>query len=77
MPRTAGRQLAADAPPRSITDVGIGDYIKIADGSWARIAYNSAFGAERTPRTWTVRTEHGGSYGMYDILRYAKAEDLQ
>jgi hypothetical protein len=77
MPRTAGRQLAADAPARSITEVGIGDYIKIADGSWVRIAYNSAFGAGSTPRTWIVRSEHGGVFTMYQILRYAKAADFE
>lgn len=65
-----------DAPDRSVTDVGPGDYVKIGS-HWERIAHNSAHGAERTPRDWTVRTEGGSSYGMYNINRYAKAEDME
>jgi hypothetical protein len=69
-------ELRPDAPSRSVTDVGPGDYVKIGR-SWEKITSNSAHGAERTPRDWTVRTEDGGSHGMYGINRYAKAEDLE
>lgn len=64
------------APSRSVTDVGPGDYVKIGS-HWERIRSNSAHGAEQTPRSWTVTTEGGGSYGMYGINRYAKAEDMR
>lgn len=66
----------SDAPSRSATDVGPGDYVKIGS-SWQKIASNSAHGAERTPREWTVRTEGGGSHGMYGINAYAKHEDME
>lgn len=62
-------------PSRTCTDVGPGDYAKIGP-SWERIESNTAYGAERAPRDWTVRTE-SGSYGMFQVGRYAKAEDLE
>lgn len=66
-----------DAPPsRSVAEVGPGDYVKIGS-RWERIAHNSAAGAERTPRDWSVRTESGASYGMWSINAYAKAEDME
>lgn len=67
--------LKSDAPSRSVTDVGRGDYVKIG-GQWKEIASNSAAGAGHTPRHWTVETTDGGSYGMFSINRYAKKEDL-
>ena len=69
-------QLKPEAPVRSATDVGAGDYVKV-NGQWKPIASNSAEGSERTPRNWTVRTEDGASYDMYSISRYAKAADLE
>lgn len=59
---------------RAVTDVGPGDYIKVRTG-WERIESNTAYGAERTPRDWTIVTEHG-TYGMWEIYQYAKAEDM-
>lgn len=69
------KHLKSNAPSRSVTDVGPGDYVKIGT-SWQKITSNSAHGAQYTPRSWTVRTEGGGEHGMYGINRYAKAEDL-
>jgi hypothetical protein len=60
---------------RSVTEVGPGDYVKIGR-DWKRIESNSAHGQQRTPRSWTVRTTDGASYGMYDINLYAKASEL-
>lgn len=68
--------LKSQAPTRSVTDVGPGDYVKIGR-RWEQIKSNSAHGASRTPREWTVSTTNGGAYGMYGINRYAKAEDLE
>lgn len=62
-------------PSRSVTEVGPGDFVKVGS-QWERIVSNSAHGAQRTPREWTVTTERG-SYGMYSINRYAKAEDMK
>jgi len=70
------KRLKSNAPSRSVTAVGAGDYIKIGS-HWEKIASNSATGAERTPRSWSVRTESGGEHGMFGINRYAKAEDLE
>lgn len=72
----SNKTLKSNAPSRSCTDVGPGDYVKIGR-HWERISSNSAHGADYTPRSWTVRTEGGGEYGMYGINRYAKAEDLE
>lgn len=69
--------LKRDAPSRSARDVGKGDFIKVR-GQWLPIESNTATGADRPPRDgWTVRTTDGGSYGMYDAQRYAKAEDME
>jgi hypothetical protein len=68
-------RLKSDTPSRSVNEVGRGDYVKIG-AQWKRIESNSASGAERTPRNWTVTTEDGASYDMWSINRYAKAEDL-
>jgi hypothetical protein len=70
------KRLKSNAPSRSVTDVGRGDYVKIGS-QWQKIESNSASGAEHTPRSWTVRTEGGGEHGMFGINRYAKAEDLE
>lgn len=69
--------LKSSAPNRSVTEVGPGDYVKVGPGRWERIESNSAHGAERTPRNWTIRTESGRSLGMWDVHRYAKAADLE
>ncbi len=69
------KHLKSNAPSRSVTDIGPGDYVKIGS-HWEQIRSNSAHGAEHTPRSWTVRTE-SGEHGMYGINRYAKAEDLE
>lgn len=70
------QQLKNDSPSRGCTDVGKGDHVKVR-GRWERITSNSAEGASHTPRNWTVTTEDGGSYSMFGIDRYAKAEDLE
>lgn len=67
--------LRSDALPRGVTDVGAGDFVKIGS-RWKQIESNSAEGASHTPRSWTVRTTDGMTYGMWGIRRYAKAEDL-
>jgi len=64
------------AVPRSVTEVGPGDYVKTASG-WHQIASNTAFGMPRTPRSWSVRTSGGALHGMWDIYAYAKAEDME
>jgi hypothetical protein len=71
------KRLDPNAPSRSVTDVGAGDYVKIGS-SWERIEHNSAAGAANGQEAypWTVRTESGRSYGGMSINRYAKAEDL-
>jgi hypothetical protein len=66
----------ADAPDRSVTEVGAGDYIKIGN-RWETITHNTAAGATRTPNEWTVTTDRGRTYGMFSIYRYAKAEDME
>jgi hypothetical protein len=68
--------LKQDAPSRSVTDVGAGDYVKIGS-SWKRISSNSAEGAARVPKSWSVTTEDGETYSMWDVNRYAKREDLE
>lgn len=70
------KRLKTNAPSRSVTDVGPGDYVKIGS-QWQKIASNTAHGASHTPRSWSVRTEGGGEHGMCGINRYAKAEDLE
>jgi len=62
------------ADTRSVTEVGTGDFVKVGT-QWKEIEHNSAAGAEHTPRHWSIRTTDGGTYGMYDIRRYAKKED--
>ncbi len=61
-------------PARSVTEVGKGDFIKVG-GQWKEIASNTAAGAERTPKSWTVTTTDGGKYGMFNIDRYATKDD--
>jgi len=68
--------LKSSAPSRNVTQVGPGDYVKVGE-RWEKITSNSAFGADRTPRSWTIATDAGNTYGMYHINRYAKAEDLE
>lgn len=72
MPR---QQLKKDAPVRSVTDIAAGDYVKIGS-QWQKVTGNSAAGVDHTPRDWTVTTERG-SYGMFGVNRYAKAEDFE
>jgi hypothetical protein len=69
-------RLKKSVPTRSVMDVGRGDYVKIGQ-RWEKIVANSASGAGTTPRHWEVRTKGGGSYGMFQINRYAKAGDLE
>lgn len=69
-------RLKSDAPNRGVTDVGPGDYVKIGT-QWKKIESNSAEGAEDLPRHWDIKTEDGGSYGMFNINLYAKKEDLE
>lgn len=70
----SGRRV--DAPSRSVTEVGPGDFVKVADG-WLRIHSNSAFEADPLPRSWVIVTQDGMAHGMYDIGLYAKAEDME
>lgn len=68
--------LKTDAPSRSVTDVGPGDFVKIGS-QWKQIESNTAAGAQHTPRHWTVTTTDGSSHGMFGVNRYAKKEDLE
>lgn len=72
----SNKTLKRDAPSRSCKDVGAGDFVKIGS-RWERITGNTAQGATRTPRSWTVTTEGGRTHGMFDINLYARAEDLK
>ena len=69
-------RLKNNAPSRSVTDVGPGDYVKIGS-SLQKVTSNTAQGAEHTPRSWSVKTESGSTHGMFGINRYAKADDLE
>lgn len=68
-------ELRKDAPSRDVTEVGAGDFVLIKR-TWKQIESNTAEGQPRTPRSWIVKTTDGGAHGMYEINRYAKAEDL-
>jgi hypothetical protein len=70
------KRLKSNAPSRDVTQVGPGDYVKIGS-QWQKISSNTAHGADRTPRSWSVRTESGSEHGMFGINRYAKADDLE
>lgn len=70
------KQRRGDSPSRGVQEIGRGDYVKIGS-HWKRVESNSGQGKPGFPRDpWTIRTEDGGSYGMWDINRYAKAEDM-
>jgi hypothetical protein len=56
--------------PRSCTEVGPGDWVKLTNGNWERILTNSAFRADPLPREWQITT-FSGVYGMWDIAVYA------
>jgi len=60
--------------PRSVTDVGPGDYVKVGR-QWKKILTNTAFNEPRTPREWTVTTVDGCSYSGWEINDYAKDGD--
>lgn len=63
--------IKEDAPVRSVMEVGAGDFIKVGS-QWREIRHNTATGAERTPRHWTVETTDGQCHSMFGINRYAK-----
>lgn len=56
-----------DAPVRADDEVGIGDFVQVAEG-WKRLAAK--------PANLCVRTQDGCEYSQYKVMRYAKAEDL-
>lgn len=66
----------SDSPNRSVTDVGVGDFVKVGT-SWLKITDNPAHGSAQTPRSWAIGAENGRTYGMFQIGRYAKAEDMR
>lgn len=68
-------KLKPNAPSRGALEVGPGDYVKIGQ-SWRKIVSNTAYKAECTPRSWTITTESGRSHSMWNVNRYAKAEDF-
>lgn len=70
------RRVKSDAPSRSCTDVGPGDFIKVGPG-WVEIESNTAHGQPRTPRDWAVTDVNGVRHSMFGINRYAKAGDLE
>lgn len=63
------------SPNRDVTEVDPGDYIKVGDRRLP-IVTNSAYQSSSLPHSWEIVTGEG-TYGMYDIYRYAKAEDMQ
>ncbi len=67
-----------DAPVRSVTDIGPGDFVKVGT-HWRRVVSNSDFGAEHPQRdgNWRIETEGGGTRTGWSINRYAKAEDMR
>lgn len=67
--------LREDAPVRSCTEVGRGDYVQTKQG-WRKIRRNTAFRRWFIPKTWTVEIEDGSELGVFDCLRYAKPCDL-
>ena len=67
--------LKADAPVRTVTEIGKGDFVKVGS-EWKEVHTNTAHGFEKTPRDWLVTTMDGAMHNMFDINRYAKAEDL-
>jgi hypothetical protein len=70
------QRLKSDAPSRSVAEVGAGDFVKIGS-QWKEISSNTAEGATRTPRNWTIRTTDGTSHDMFGVNRYARREDLE
>jgi hypothetical protein len=66
--------LRAGAPDRTVTEIGPGDYVKV-NGWWELVEWNTAFAVQSTPRRWFIRTG-SGTRGMFEIERYAKAEDF-
>ena len=70
------KRIKTSAPSRSVQEIGPGDYVKVG-GRFEKVSSNSAHGADHTPRNWTVTTEGGRSYSMWDIGRYAKAGDVE
>lgn len=68
-------RIKPGAAGRSVTEVGPGDYIKV-NGHLERIQSNTAQGV-LGPRSWTIMTDKGDIYGMYDIDLYLKAEDVE
>jgi hypothetical protein len=67
-------RMRSGTPTRAVTDVGPGDFVQVV-GSWEKILSNTAFG-KRLPRDWTIVTREG-MRGMFDVDRYAKAEDFE
>jgi hypothetical protein len=65
-----------DAPFRSATEVGPGDFVKIGQ-TWREIASNTAQGSPVTPKSWEIKTRDGTSHDGWGINRYAKAEDIE
>jgi hypothetical protein len=65
-----------DAPRRGCQDVGAGDYVKIGQ-TWKKIESNTAEGTPALPRDWSIKTADGDSYTMWNVNRYAKAEDFE
>jgi len=56
-------------------EVGPGDFVLVR-GQWEEITSNTAYGEVHVPREWTIETTHG-TYSMWDIDRYAKADELR
>jgi hypothetical protein len=74
--RKEGPVLKPSTAGRSVTEIGPGDYIKVGT-QFLQVASNSAAGASRTPREWTIKTIDGSTHGMWDVRRYAKSEDME
>ncbi len=67
-----------DAPNRSVTEIGSGDYVKVGS-RWERVVSNSDHGAAQPQRdgNWRITTESGRTITGWSANRYAKAEDME
>lgn len=74
--RCGVKRIKNGSPARRVTQVSRGDFIKVG-GVVKEISSNSAHGAVRAPRYWTIRTTDGETYGMFDAECYAKAKDVE
>jgi hypothetical protein len=72
----------ADAPVRSASDVGPGDYVKLGS-TWHPIRSNDVFGhniheTEAWRKgNWRIETTTGRTVSGWSAMNYAKVEDME